>query len=643
MAKLRSLLLAAMLAFSACGTAFAQSGFRVICWHDVREDVRDEADHYAVDTAQLVSQFSWLRENGYHVIGMDDVIAAREGRRRLPEKAVMLTFDDGYRSLYTKVYPLLKLFNYKAVFALTGSWLDAEPGATVEYDGKRVRRDRFVTWDQVREMTQSGLVEIASHSYDLHRGVVANPEGSLVPAAVARRYDGGAYEEPAAYLARIRADLARNASLIKAHTGRAPRIMVWPYGRDSGELAELARSLGMPYGMNLRGGPNLPSDDLSRIGRELIVANPTLADFASMVRRGAPLQPQRVVHVDLDYVHDPDPAQQQRNIDALVERIHRLRVTTVYLQAFSDPDGNGEASALYFPNRHLPVRADLFSYVTWQLKTRAMADVYAWMPVLAFEMPSSAPFADALVQSADPGAPASGRYRRLSPFDASAREAIAEIYEDLARTTPFDGLLFHDDATLDDFEDVSLHGRQALAEWGLPDSVEAIRADPELMQRWTSHKTAALIEFTQELAARVRRHQGRIRTARNMYALPVLEPQAEARFAQSLPAFLAAYDYTAIMAMPFMEGAAKPDAWLERLVRAVAGHPDALRKTVFELQSVDWRTRMPVPAGVLARQLAGLQRLGAANLGYYPDDFLNDHPALASILPALSVRSVPGE
>lgn len=637
--RLRSIFLVLLLCLP--GAASAAASFRVLCYHDVQEDVRVSPDPFAVDTAELVSQFSWLRENGYRVVGLDDVIAANAGRRPLPDKAVLLTFDDGYRSVYTRVYPLLRLFDYKAVVAVTGTWLDAPAGRTVEFDGRKVPRERFLSWEQIREMSASGLVEIASHSYDLHRGIPGNPQGSLMPAAVTHRYEGGGYEDQAAYLARIRGDLARNAALIKSHTGRAPRLMVWPYGRDSDALSALAAELGMPYGMDLGGGATAASDDLVRIRRDVIVANPPLADFIALMEKGPQRPPQRVVHVDLDYVFDADPAQQQKNLDALVERIRKLRITTVYLQAYSDPDGNGQAAALYFPNHRLPVRADLFSYVAWQLRTRALVEVYAWMPVLAFDLPSGSPVSEMVVHSADPGAPASGRYRRLSPFSAEARDAIGEIYEDLARHARIDGLLFHDDATLDDFEDVSVAGRQALADWGLPDTVEAIRADPELMRRWTGHKTASLIALTQELAARVRMHQGRIRTARNLYALPVLEPETEARFAQSLPAFLAAYDYTAIMAMPFIENAKKPDAWLDRLVRAVAAQPGALGRTVFELQSVDWRTRTPVPAAMLARQLERLQRQGAVNVGYYPDDFLSDHPAMATILPALSIQSFP--
>ncbi len=639
-------LLLGMLLLGLANTVLAEAdSFRVLCYHDVARDVRDPPDPYAVDAGQLALQFAWLRENGYRVVSLDDVIAAREGRRSLPPKAVLLTFDDGYRSFYTRVFPLLKAFGYPAIVALTGSWLDAPAGKTVEYDDEPVPRGHFMSWKEINEVVASGLVEVASHSYGLHRGIPANPQGSRIPAAVARAYDAhtAKYESEARYLERLRADLARNSALIEARTGKRPRLMVWPYGRDSLQAIDVARELGMPFTMRLGGGANELKNGLQRIRRDLVLRNPPLRDFIPMVARQPDPLPERVVQVDLDYLFDTDPDQQQRNIDRLLDRIKAMRVSTVYLQAFSDPDGNGQADALYFPSRHLPLRGDIFSYVAWQLSTRAEVKVYAWMPVLAFELPPHSPAAQSTVQSAAPEAPSAGRYRRLSPFDPEARRTIAEIYEDLARGARFDGLLFHDDATLDDFEDASAAALETYARWGLPPSVEAIRADPGLMQRWTQRKTEALVAFTAELTARVRRYQGAIRTARNLYALPVLQPESQAWFAQSLPAFIDAYDHAALMAMPYMEGAPQPDRWLRALVAAVAAHPGALRKTVFELQAVDWKTGQPVSDATLAAQMEGLQRLGAINFGYYPDDFVRDRPDLARIKRAISLQSFPRE
>src|SRR3546814_3323955 len=67
------------------------------------------------------------------------------------------------------------------------------------------------------------------------------------------------------------------------------------------------------------------------------------------------------------------PVQQEANVGKLIQRIYDLGANTVFLQAFADPKGDGLVHSLYFPNRHLPVRGDLFDRVAWQLKTRANA------------------------------------------------------------------------------------------------------------------------------------------------------------------------------------------------------------------------------------------------------------------------------
>jgi len=150
--------------------------FIALCYHDVFDDVREHADPYAVDTAALVRQFTWLRENGYTVISLDDVLKARGGGKPLPAKAVLLSFDDGYRSFYTRVYPLLREFRYPAVLAVVGNWIERRASQPARYgEGRTAPPASFADWGEVREMAASGLVEIASHTFDLHRGVLANP------------------------------------------------------------------------------------------------------------------------------------------------------------------------------------------------------------------------------------------------------------------------------------------------------------------------------------------------------------------------------------------------------------------------------------------------------------------------------------
>jgi biofilm PGA synthesis lipoprotein PgaB len=121
----------------------------------------------------------------------------------------------------------------------------------------------------------------------------------------------------------------------------------------------------------------------------------------------------------------------------------------------------------------------------------------------------------------------------------------------------------------------------------------------------------------------------------------VLQPDAEEWYAQSLPVFLQHYDYVAIEAMPRMEEASDGDAWLKTLVAAVAKQPGGLDKTVFELQTVDWRSKRPIPSDAFAEQIDLLTAAGARNIGYYPDDAHTDHPQLAMLQQRFALPAQP--
>ncbi len=633
-----------LIVFAACWSlqTHAANEVQVLCYHDVVNDIYARPDSLSVDVTQLVTQFSWMRENGYHPVSLADVIAARAGKKTLPDKAVLLTFDDGYVSFYEKIYPLLREFNYPAVLALVGEWMDAPLDGQVIYDGTPTPRKAFVTWDQVRIMQSSGLVNIASHTYALHQGAIANPQGNAQPAAVSRLFDktSNSYETDDAYLTRIRSDLARNSALIEKETGIRPNAVVWPYGRDNLILRQAAEALGMPVGLTLEDSRFDESKKINAIPRRLVRLNPLLPEYTYLLRDPGSAGISRVMHVDLDYVYDPNPVQQEKNLSALLERIISVGANTVYLQAFADSQGDGSARALYFPNRHLPVRADIFNRVAWQINRRTGAKIYAWLPVLAFALPTDHPAAAMTVQASKPEG--KHAYKRLTLFAPEARAVVNEIYEDLGKNSYIDGVLFHDDAVLTDYEDAS---PQALAhyakQWNLPGDVAAIRADPNLSAQWTREKTKALNSFTLELADRIKKYRPHIKTARNLYARVVLEPAAEAWFAQSLPSFLQTYDWVAIMAMPYMEKAAQPQIWLDQLVRTVSKTPGALKKTVFELQSVDWEKKSPLAPELLRDQMRQLQISGALNFGYYPDDFVRGLPDAATIAPAFSLREHP--
>lgn len=613
--------------------------FVAIAYHEIGEDGRGR--HYSISESELVQHLSFLRHDGWHFARTDELLAARDGRRPLPEKSVLLSFDDGYDDYYTRVFPLLRAFRAPGVFALVTAWMETPAAGTFDYGGQATPRSALMSWAQAREMQASGFCEFASHTHDLHHGVPANPQGNVQPALVTRIWDarGGTYETDAAWTRRIESDLARASGIIGSRLGRRPRVMVWPYGRYNLEAVGIARRLGMPVAMTLDPEP-AHAGQLGTVGRLLTMGDPRVADLARMMRFDEPVR-ERVLHIDLDAVHDENAAQAARNLDALIERVATLGPSHVYLQAFADPDGDGVADAMYFPNRHLPMRADLFNRVAWQLASRAGVKVFAWMPVLGFRLGGDAE----LVLSVRGGAaaPDPEQYRRLSPFSPRARDWILALYEDLAKQASFAGIVFHDDAFLSDHEDANPAALAACRAAGLPGDVAALRADPAARAAWTALKTRALIDLTLAAADHARRWRAPLMTARNMYAEPVLNPAAEDWFAQSLPAFLGAYDRTAVMAMPYMERARDPDAFLRRIFAQVAAQPGGVAKTVFELQAADWRHRpaRPVPAATLRAQLRLLQRLGAHHMGWYPDDFVRGRPEAAVVRDAISARSFP--
>ena len=158
-------------------SAVAEEPLLGIAYHDVEDRDPDQAV-VAVRTERLIEQLAWLRENGYQAVSVDQILAARRGGPALPPKAVMLSFDDGYSSFYTRVMPILRAYHWPALLAPVGSWIDTPLNQPVDFAGTPRPRGEFLTWQQIREVSQSGLVEIAAHTDANHKGILANPRAT---------------------------------------------------------------------------------------------------------------------------------------------------------------------------------------------------------------------------------------------------------------------------------------------------------------------------------------------------------------------------------------------------------------------------------------------------------------------------------
>lgn len=583
----------------------------VLSYHDIRDEVLPgDGDAYATSTQNFAAHLDWLAGHGYTAVTLTQLVSHVRDGAPLPPKPVLITFDDGLRSLYTHAWPLLRAYNFPVVAAVVTSWVEMPAEQTVDYGTRPFGREDFVTWAQLREMKRSGLLEIASHSNDLHHGVIANPQGNETPAAISRIYDPSTkrYETEAAFRTRLLNDLTTSARRIREETGTAPRAMVWPYAAYNKIGNQMAAQAGMDITFDLEAQNPARLTSLHGLGRLLVTGNPTMSSLASELRSDPSLSSMRAMQVDLDDVYDADPAQQAKNLDALIERVYQIKPSHVFLQAFADPDGNGAADALYFPNRHLPVRADIYARVAWQLRTRTGVTVFAWLPVLGYQLPDQAWQTQHQIPAPADEIP------RLDFTQAESARVIKDIYEDLGVAGYFEGILFHDDAYL---------------------------RDNELTQLPPDQRTDALIKFTLELKDRAEVWRPKLKTVRNLYARTVLHPESEAWFAQRLDRFQRAYDYTALMAMPYMEGSSQPNTWLLELVDAVKKDDPRLTHTIFELQTRDWRTRQPIPGDVLREQSRSLIAAGVRNLAWYPDDFIGNQPTLEDARAAFSARGFP--
>lgn len=127
----------------------------VLCYHQVRDWKSTDsksARPYIIPVATFRQHMKALHDSGYQVILPDELVACLTGKRRLPAKPVVLTFDDGSLSEYTNALPVLNEYGYKAVFFIM----------TVS-----INRPNFMSREQIRALANAGHI-IGCHTWDHH-------------------------------------------------------------------------------------------------------------------------------------------------------------------------------------------------------------------------------------------------------------------------------------------------------------------------------------------------------------------------------------------------------------------------------------------------------------------------------------------
>ncbi|WP_267225940.1 poly-beta-1,6-N-acetyl-D-glucosamine N-deacetylase PgaB [Dyella silvae] len=404
MRRLVTLMLALLL--STALRAGAQGDFVALCYHEVTGDDPQPYSSTAISARELAAHFAWLQANGYHPVSIDAILASRHGGAPLPDHAVLLSFDDGLANVYSRAYPLLKLFHYPAVVAPVGAWMDLRPGDTEEYGSSKLSPADFVTWDQLKEMQQSGLVEVATHLYQQHLGIVANPQGNREPAVTARLYAGGMYEGDASYERRMRDDLIKARDQIDVHLGRPPRVVVWPYGRSNRVAQDMAASLGMPIGLLLETDVETGPQSLLTIRRHLIQNPATLTHLAEIMRETWPPPPRRALGVD----PTEWPAHDESRLSATLDQLLVIQPNMVFLPPVRS---TASGQVALFPTSQLPVGPDVLNRIAWQIESRTGAAAYIDVPDVWLDNPG-------LLEDLARYVPFQGLRVKASPGSASA-------------------------------------------------------------------------------------------------------------------------------------------------------------------------------------------------------------------------------
>ena len=199
----------------------------IIMYHGLLKEEKRQGQ-FIISPNLFEQDLRYLQENGYTTVVIADLIAYVQDGKPLPEKPVMLTFDDGYYNNYLYAFPLLKQYNCKMVLSPIGRYTD-------EYTQNKDTHANYAhcSWDAVREMMASGLVEFQNHSYNLH-SIDSGRKGTKKKAV----------ESLVDYRTLLVEDVMKMQTRMREETGYTPTAFVYPFGAVSSESLPILKELG---------------------------------------------------------------------------------------------------------------------------------------------------------------------------------------------------------------------------------------------------------------------------------------------------------------------------------------------------------------------------------------------------------------
>ena len=201
-----------------------EDGFQIVpilCYHRFDKTCKS---NLCISESAFARQIEYLKKNGYHTIHLSDLMAFLNYKGSIPAKSVIITLDDGYRSLYDFAYPMLKRYGYTATLFVYTDFIEASRNA--------------LTWNHLKELKAAGF-EIGSHS--------------ISHADLTKKYPD---ETEQAFRDRITKELKNSKEIIDRKLNQNTQSFAYPYGNYNQLILDLLPRAGYKLGLTIRTGGN---------------------------------------------------------------------------------------------------------------------------------------------------------------------------------------------------------------------------------------------------------------------------------------------------------------------------------------------------------------------------------------------------
>lgn len=256
------LVLLLLLAATSISTVFAshvpqQVSIPILLYHDIQDTGEGDS---TISKKVFLSHLDAIQKAGYNTVTFQQVISFVKHGLSLPEKPILITFDDGYLSNYKIAWPALRARGMVGTIFVIGSSVGKDT-----YKDTGVSTIPHFTYGQAREMIDSGVMSIQSHTYDLHQYRPLELDGGrkgVLPK------EG---ETAEAYLQVLQQDFQRSKDTLYQNTGAIIQVLAYPHGLYTQDSETISTQLGFSVTLTTQAKPALvrhnDPDSLHLMGR----------------------------------------------------------------------------------------------------------------------------------------------------------------------------------------------------------------------------------------------------------------------------------------------------------------------------------------------------------------------------------------